>query len=233
MGVRLGRVVVISLLLSAIVVSPKAQAQVAPTNDEIRLYRGLHAAAASGDDLTIRRLLALKSNPNALDSYGRTPAHVAAHFKRRKALAALLKGGTNPNSLERDRYDIITIAAVANDPETIKVALRCGARPTNVTSRYDGTALIAASHLGHVESVRVLVDAGAPLNHINNLGWTALLEAIILGDGGARHTKVVTMLVVAGADLQIADAAGVTPLQHAQARNYTAIARILRRAGAR
>ena len=86
-----------------------------------------------------------------------------------------MRAGANPNALERDRYDIVTIAAVANDVATLALALGLGASAKNVTSRYDGTALIAAAHLGHVEVVRLLIRAGAPLDHVNNLGWTALI----------------------------------------------------------
>ena len=102
-----------------------------------------------------------------------------------------------------------------------------------MTSPYDGTALIAAAHLGHVEVVRVLIAAGAPLDHINNLGWTALIEAIILGDGGPRHVAIVRDLITAGADLGLADAKGTRPLGLARERNYGEIVRILRAAGAR
>ena len=209
-----------------------ANGQVIPSSTEVKAYRGLFAAAVAGDLATTRRLLGRGSKPNATDAYGRTPAHVAAHFKRRQTLDLLLKSGADPNRLERDRYDVITIAAVANDPETIRVALRYGGRATNVTSRYDGTALIAASHLGNIEAVRVLVAAGAPLDHVNNLQWTALLEAIILGDGGPRHTAVVSTLVKAEADIGIADGNGVTPLAHARSRGYRAMIAILEAAGA-
>ena len=210
-----------------------ANAQVIPSVVEVKAYRGLFAAAASGDLRTTRRLLRGGVNPNATDAYGRTPAHVAAHFRRRQTLALLLQNKADANRLERDRYDVITIAAVANDPETIRVALRYGARATNVTSRYNGTALIAAAHLGNIEAVRVLLMAGAPLDHVNNLQWTALLEAIILGDGGGRHTAVVSALVNAGADISIADGNGVTPLAHARSRGYNAIIAILEAADAK
>ena len=39
---------------------------------------------------------------------------------------------------------------------------------------------------------------GASLDHVNNLGWTALIESIMLGDGGPRHTETVRALVEAG-----------------------------------
>ena len=74
-----------------------------------------------------------------------------------------------------------------------------GASAKLTTSRYDGTALIAAAHLGHDGVVRQLIAAGAPLDHVNNLHWTALIEAIVLGDGGRRHQAVVQALLKAGA----------------------------------
>ena len=85
-----------------------------------------------------------------------------------------------------------------------------------------------AAHLGHDGVVRELAQAGAPLDHINNLGWTALIEAVILGDGGPRHTETVRALVEAGANPGIPDPNGVTSLQHAKSRNYRTIASILR-----
>ena len=134
----------------------------------------------------------------ARDGNGRTPLHVAAYASQRDAMRALVEAGADPNALEGDRYDIVTIAAVANDLPTLKAALALGCSATNVTSRYDGTALIAAAHLGHVEVVRELIRAGAPLDHVNNLGWTALIESIVLGDGGPRHTATLEALVDGG-----------------------------------
>ena len=116
--------------------------------------------------------------------------------------ARWLRAGADPNALDGDRYDMVTIAAVANDPPRWRRRSRIGNRATNVTSRYDGTALIAAAHLGHVDVVRILIRAGAPLDHVNNLGWTALIESIVLGDGGPRHTATLAALVDAGAERQ-------------------------------
>jgi ankyrin repeat protein len=148
-------------------------------------------------------------------------------------MRALVAAGADANALERDRYDIVTIAAVANDVPTLRLALELGCSAKNVTSRYDGTALIAAAHLGHAEVVRTLIKAGAPLDHVNNLGWTALIESIVLGDGGARHTDTLNTLVAAGANLNLADRNGQTPLVLARRRGHAEMVRILERAGAR
>jgi ankyrin repeat protein len=207
-------------------------AQNAPTPQEIAIYAGLHEAAAKGDAVEIEALIKDGEKPDIQDSKSRTPLHVAVYLKQHAAARALLKAGANPNRLEIDRYDIVTIAAVANDLEMLKIALEGGASARNVTSRYDGTALIAAAHLGHVDAVKMLIAARAPLNHVNKLGWTALMEAVVLGNGGANHTATVRALVEAGADVNIADRQGQTPLQHARRRGYTEMARILESAGA-
>ena len=90
-----------------------------------------------------------------------------------------------------------------------------------------------AAERGHVETVRTLIEAGVDVDHVNNLGWTALMEAVILGDGGPRHADIVRLLVEAGANVGLADRDGVTPLQHARRRGYAGIARLLEDAGAR
>ncbi|MFA7474818.1 MAG: ankyrin repeat domain-containing protein, partial [Castellaniella sp.] len=86
---------------------------------------------------------------------------------------------------------------------------------------------------GHVETVRTLIAAGVEVDHVNRLGWTALLEAIILGNGGERHQRIVDLLLQAGADPDLADGEGVTPLRHARSRGYRKIEAALLAAGAR
>jgi uncharacterized protein len=207
--------------------------QIPPSPAELRIYAGLHAAAAKGDAAEVQRLIAARENPNAQDPHSRTPLHVAAHFGHQAAAQALLDGGAHPNALDAQRYDIVTIAAVNNDVPMLKLALAGGCDPRAITSPYQGTALIAAAHLGHAEVVRVLIAAGAPLDHVNNLGWTALMESIVLGNGGKSHTDTLDALVKAGANLNIADRQGVTPLGHAKSRGYAAMVRILEAAGAK
>jgi ankyrin repeat protein len=210
-----------------------AFAQLPPSAAEKAAYTGLFAAAAHGDAARIKTLAAKGAKADAKDSYGRTPLHVAAFGAKRDAMRALVAAGANPNALENDRYDIVTIAAVADDVPTLKVALELGCSAKNVTSRYDGTALIAAAHLGHAEVVRTLIRAGAPLDHVNNLGWTAAIESIVLGNGGPRHADTLKALIQAGANLSVADRQGRTPLALAQARKYGTMVEMLEQAGAR
>jgi ankyrin repeat protein len=210
-----------------------AAAQVPPSAAERDAYEGLFRAAVRGDAAEIARLAAAGAAVDARDAYARTPLHVAAFFRQSTAMRALAKAGADPNALERDRYDIVTIAAVADDVATLATALSIGARATNVTSRYDGTALIAAAHLGHDAVVRTLIRAGAPLDHVNNLGWTAVIEAIVLGDGGPRHVATLKALIEAGANVNLADRNGATPLALARGRGFREMIALLEKAGAR
>jgi ankyrin repeat protein len=206
-----------------------AAAQVPPSAAEASAYTGLHAAAHRGDVQAIERLA---SRPALLarDASGRTPLHLAVFARQHAAVQALLAAGADSAALENGRYDAVTIAAVADDEQSLRLLLAAGASAKLVTSRYDGTALIAAAHLGHDGVVRQLIAAGAPLDHVNNLHWTALIEAVVLGDGGARHQATVRALLDAGADVRLADREGRTPLQLARERGYTAMVGMLERA---
>ena len=205
-----------------------ASAQVGPSASDIASYSGLHRAAHDGDFRAIERLVAQGADLEARDSRGRTALHVAAFASNDDALRALAQSGADMNALEGQAYDVVTIAAVADDPDLMSLAIELGNDPGLMTSPYDGTALIAAAHLGHDEVVRRLIAAGAPLDHVNNLGWTALIEAVILGDGGPRHQRVVEALLDAGADRSITDRQGRTPLDLAEMAGHVTIAEMLR-----
>jgi len=222
------------LLLGLLTLLPGlAAAQIPPSAAEVARYSGLHAVAHRGDVAEIERLIAAKADLNARDAYGRTPLHVATHAGKVDAIRTLIKAGANHALLENDRYDAVTIASVANNEDALRALLSLGASAKLITSRYDGTALIAAAHLGHTGVVKQLIAAGAPLDHVNNLHWTALIESIVLGDGGTRHTETLRALVSAGANLQLADRNGNTPLRLAQGRGYKAMVEILVKAGAK
>ncbi len=204
-----------------------ALAQTAPTAREIAGFSSLFKAAHDGDAAAVAAALAAGGDIAERDASGRTAAHVAAFASNEATLGALAGAGADMNALDSERYDPVTIAAVADDAEMLRRAISLGNRVDLVTSVYDGTALIAASHLGHHQVVAILVEAGAPLDHVNNLGWTALMEAVVLGDGGPDHVQTVRLLVDAGADAGIADRSGVTPLEHARRRGYGEIVEIL------
>jgi ankyrin repeat protein len=213
--------------------SASAPAQVPPAATEVARYAGLHAAAHAGDAPQIESLIAGGADVNRRDTYGRTALHIATFARKPDAVRALIKGGAKTELLENEKYDAVTVAAVADDEVTLRALLSSGASAKLTTSRYDGTALIAAAHLGHEGVVKQLIAAGAPLDHVNNLHWTALIESIVLGNGGPRHVETLRALVRAGANMQLRDRNGNTPLALARARGYNEMVNILVQAGAR
>ena len=82
------------------------------------------------------------------------------------------------------------------------------------------------------EAVRLLIQAGADVDFVNNLGWTSLLEVVILGQDTAVYQNITRQLIAAKANLNLPDRDGVTPLQHAKKRGLTQIAALLAQAGA-
>ena len=224
------RIVIVGLLLLAACCAmaiSSTEAQVAPTSDDIESYRGLHRAAHEGAAIAIRELVRAGADLEARDRAGRTPLHVAVFASKHEAVRTLAEAGADLDALEDRAYDVVTIAAVADDLDMLDLCLRLGANPGNITSPYDGTALIAGAHLGHHDVVKRLIEGGAPLDHVNNLNWTALIEAVVLGDGGPDHIETVRALIEAGADQTITDSEGVSPLEHAKARGFEEMVMIM------
>ena len=155
----------------------------------------------------------------------------ATHANRVDSARLLIERGADVNARDALQDSPFLYAGAAGRLEILRLTLAAGADLAS-TNRYGGTALIPAAHHGHVDAVRELLGTKIDVDHVNRLGWTALLEAVILGDGGAAHTEIVRLLVAHGANVNLADAQGVTPLAHAEQRGQRAIAELLRRAGA-
>lgn len=208
-------------------------AQTPPSQTQAASYRGLLAAVFGGNAAQVKELIASGADVNARDPQGRTPLMLAGYRKQHDIAQMLIKAGADLNALENRAYDLLTISSVLNDVKMVKLAIAAGADTKLITSPYEGTALIASAHLGHVEVVKALIAGGAPLDHVNNLKWTALIEAIVLGDGGKNHVETVRALVSAGADLNLPDGNGKRPLALALRRGYGQISEILKAAGAK
>ena len=194
-----GAATALTAALCAVALPLPAWAQVADDERDCRVQRPARRRSSAATSPRPFRLAA--ADPAARSramSTAAPPLHVATFARQRRRDRARGRR-CRAGALDDDRYDAVTIAAVADDEETLRVLLALGASARLVTSRYDGTALIAAAHLGHDGVVRQLIAAGAPLDHVNNLHWTALIESIVLGDGGPRHLATLRALLDAGA----------------------------------
>lgn len=214
-----------ALAVALAVAAQAAQGQDAPA---------LVAAAERGDMPTLRRLLDAGADANARDRRRRNAVLAATQGRHDAAARLLIERGADVNAQDEIEDSAFLLAGASGLTEIVRAAL--GARPPpdfKRLNRYGGTALIPACHHGHVETVRLLLTTPIDVNHVNRLGWTALLEAIILGDGGPAHTEIVRLLLAHGADPNLADAQGVMPLAHAERRSQRTIAQLLLGAGGR
>src|SRR5262245_4764323 len=193
----------------------------------------LLSAAAAGDVAAISAALDAGADVDSRDSRGRTALLVATVAGRTEAVRRLLEAEPDID-LQDDRLDTPFLYAGAEGLlDILRLVNGAGADPS-ITNRFGGTALIPASERGHVEVVRYLLgETDVDIDHVNRLGWTALLEAIVLADGDEAHQEIVGLLIEHGADLDIADKDGVRPLAHARARGQIEIAEALTKAGAR
>ncbi|KPN94323.1 ankyrin repeat domain-containing protein [Lysinibacillus sp. ZYM-1] len=190
----------------------------------------LITAAANGETDKVLTLLQDGININATDQFGRTAVLAATYNNQVETVKALIQHGADINIRDNNLENVLLHAGASGYLEIVKLAIAAGA-DTKLTNRFGGVAIIPASERGYVEVVRELLNhSDINVNHINNLHWTALIEAIILGNGDEKHQEIVQLLVDYGANLNIADRDGVTPLQHAKKLSFHKIELILNEA---
>jgi len=190
------------------------------------LENQLREAAENGNTERVRSLLDQGANREARDQLGRTPLLLATRRNQIESARVLIEAGANVNAKDNIDDSPYLYAGASGFNQILRLTLDHGA-DLKSTNRYGGTALIPAAEKGFVDNARTLIDAGVDVNHLNRLHWTALMEAIVLSDGGPKHVEIVELLVKAGADVNIADKDGVTPLTHARQRGYTAMVKTL------
>ena len=183
-------------------------------------------AATSGDADRVALALRAGADLEARDDLDRTALLLAATYDHVAVARLLVWAGADPDALD-DRHDTPWLVTGVTGSVRMLEALLPAEPNLRIENRFGGLSVIPASERGHVKYVRRVVRTGIDVNHVNRLGWTALLEAVILGDGGSRHQEIVRILLDAGADPTVTDHRGMTALDHALAKGYTRLARIL------
>lgn len=187
----------------------------------------LLTAARDGDPDATAGALRAGADIEARDQHGRTPLLLASTYDHVAVAQVLVAMGADPDALD-DQHDTPWLITGVTGSVAMLEALLPAEPDLTVRNRFGGLSPIPASERGHVAYVRRVVQTDVDINHVNDLGWTALLEAIILGDGGPDHQEIVKILLGAGADPGIADNQGVLPFRHAEQRNHKEIAALLR-----
>ena len=182
---------------------------------------------SSNDIDSVKSLLDRGVDVNTTDGNHRNLLLIAT-VDRNTEMAALLVSHGGDVNMQSDNLDSpFLYAGASGQTHLVKLYLENGAR-FDIFNRYNGTALITACERGHIETVKLLVNTkDFPIDHVNRLGWTALLEAIVLGDGSQAYQTIVQLLKDGGADLEITDREGKTPWQLAKERGFDEIVNIL------
>ena len=163
---------------------------------------------------------------------GETPLLKATQMNQITIAEILLKAGADINKQDNIYDSPFLYASAEGRTEILQMMLDYNPN-VKIYNRYGGNGLIPAAEKGHLENVTLLLEkTDMDVNHINNLGWTALLEAIILTDGGKVYQDIIKVLIAHGANVNLPDKEGITPLAHARKKRYTEIERILLAAGA-
>ncbi|AXN37259.1 hypothetical protein CN689_18400 [Peribacillus butanolivorans] len=190
-------------------------------------------AAERKETETISRLIEEGADINTQDSEGRTATMIATYNNDVETAKILITAGADVNIQDDMKNNPFLYAGAEGYLEILKLTINAGADPT-ITNRYGGTTLIPASEHGYVNVIKeLLTNTDIDINHVNNLGWTALLEAIILSNGDEKQQQTVQLLIDHGADVNIADHNNVTPLQHAREKGFKEIEQILTKEGAK
>lgn len=185
-------------------------------------------AVQKNDTTAILKSIEQGLNVNLTDEQCRSLLLIATSLQFNAMATILVNNGADVNQQAQNQDTPFLLAGATGQTALVKLFLNNGAR-FDIFNRYHGTALIPACERGHIETVKLLANTpGFPIDHVNRLGWTGLMEAVILGDGSKKFQEIVQILKDAGADMHIPDHDGVTPLQHAKNRDYKEIADIIR-----
>ena len=173
------------------------------------------------------------SSPPQRDPQLDGPLRAAARANRVDEARELIERGASVNAKDARGLSAYLYATseVGPEPALLELLLDKGADVRSLDGQ-DSTGLIRAAQRGYAELVGPLIDAGAELDHVNSLSWTALTAAIVLGDGSEPYLETVKLLLDAGADPTIPDQHGTKPVVHAELLGQSDVVEVLREAEA-
>lgn len=209
---------------------PSASPSTSSSSDELQA-RFLRAARLGEQDI-LQQCRDQGVDLNATTAQHTSAITLAAQHQHYACVTWLIGEGANINQQDNTCLNPFLIACLNNDLTLLRLLLPASP-DLNCLTRFGGVGLTPASEKGHVEIVRELLSRTTiNVNHTNFLGWTPLLEAIVLNDGGAKQQEIIQLLLDNGASPHLTDKYGKTPLQLARSLGYDAIATQLIHAGA-
>lgn len=183
-----------------------------------RRQTALHIAINKGHFNVVKTLLDLGCHPSLQDAEGDTPLHDAISKEQDEMVALLLDCGADITLQNNSGFNALHHAALKGNPGAMRILLEKTNRPWIVEEKKDDgyTALHLAALNNHIEIVTLLIQKGrANLDKQNVNLQTALHLAV-----ERQHVHIVKLLVTEGANLNVPDKDGDTPL-HEALRHHT------------
>ncbi|WP_438824076.1 ankyrin repeat domain-containing protein [Bacillus sp. JJ1503] len=196
------------------------------------LIEDFFTAAIEGDIETLKSLLEKGIDINVRNKKKQTAILLAAINNKLDTVEFLANEGADINLQDQTCLNPFLYGCIKGDLALVTLMINHGSDLECLT-RFGGVGLTPACEKGHIDVVRfLLTTTGINVNHTNFVGWTPLIEAIILNDGGPKQQTIIQLLIEHGADPQMVDKYGVTPLELAREKGYSEIEKILLEAGA-
>ncbi|MGE7908562.1 ankyrin repeat domain-containing protein [Lysinibacillus xylanilyticus] len=201
--------------------------------EETTVVSKFFEAAEVGDIDTLNDYLKQGVDINSRNKQKRTAILIAAMNDQLEAVKFLIMEGADIDLQDQICLNPFLYGCINGKLELVKMMIKANTDIERLT-RFGGVGVHPASEKGFVEVVRELVTTtDINVNHTNICGWTPLIEAILLNDGKEKQQEIVQLLIEHGADTQLVDQYGVTPLAMARDKGFTEIERILLEAGAK
>ncbi|APC09939.1 MAG: hypothetical protein MEPRV_03135 [Providencia sp.] len=189
-------------------------------------------AAEQGQLELLKNCLEKGVDINTTNRQGRTAIVNASLNKHYECVSFLISAGADINKQDQTCFNPFLLSCLNDDLTLLRLVLP--AKPNlDLLTRFGGVGITPASEKGHVDIVRELLEkTDINVNHTNFVGWTPLLEAIVLNDGGEKQQQIVKLLLDHGANPHMTDKYGKKPLELAREKGYNEIAELLIAAGA-
>ena len=186
----------------------------------------LFLACANGNEAMIRLLLDAGADPNAADPTGETPLMAAARVGTLGAVKLLLERGAELDATDPAfQQTALMVAVRENHPDVVAFLVERGA-DVNAKTRTGGTPAFVLPNsvpgFGHGIGI---VRGGLPARGLRNPIPGALFPLLYAARDG--RLEIARTLVAAKADVNQADANGITPLIAAITNNHVDVARFL------
>ncbi|RQM19009.1 hypothetical protein B5M09_003487 [Aphanomyces astaci] len=196
------------------------------TGDDVVIQRGLHAMVQQGCLALVRHVVkcygpsvVLYCEPNKL---GDSLLHTACRAKQPEIIKYLIRCGVDVNAPNAIGVSALYMCSALGSDVAVHMLIKAGAQPRGAMGPHGDTALHVAVQENHLQTVRLLIHSGAPLDAQNEQGNTPLHVACMQG-----HAAIAAYVVRKGADLHRTNSNGETPLVKACQMSHRRVVELL------